>query len=108
MYGVLSGAVARRTREVGIRMALGATMGDVLKLVMGEGMKPVAAGTVIGLAGAIVLTRLVDHLLFEITATDPVTLVAVTVLLTLVAALACWFPARRAIAVDTVVALRHD
>ena len=108
LYGVLSGAAARRTREVGIRMALGATMGDVLKLVMGEGMKLVAPGTVIGLAGAIALTRLVDHLLFEITATDPVTLAAVTVLLTLVAALACWFPARRATVVDPVVALRHD
>ena len=108
LYGVLSNAVARRTREVGIRMALGAKVGDVLKLVMGEGMKLVVAGTVIGLTGAIVLTRLVDHLLFEITATDPVTLAAVIVLLTLVAGLACWFPARRATVVDPVVALRHD
>ena len=108
LYGVLSNAVARRTREVGIRMALGAKVGDVLKLVMGEGMKLVVAGTVIGLTGAIVLTRPIDHLLFEITATDPVTLAAVIVLLTLVAGLACWFPARRAAVVDPVVALRHD
>ena len=108
LYGVLSYAVVRRTREVGIRMALGAEVGDVLKLVVSQGMTLVLTGMVIGLAGAIALTQLVDHLLFEITTADPVALAAATVLLTLVAILACWLPARRATHVDPMVTLRHD
>ncbi len=108
IYGVLAFGVAARTQEFGIRMALGAQPGDVLGLVLGEGMKVTAAGILAGFAGALILARFIQSLLFEVAPNDPMALAGVTVLLTLVALGACWLPARRATQVDPIVALRHE
>ncbi len=108
IYGVLSYLIAQRTREVGIRMALGAEVSDVMKLVVRQGMKLVLIGMVIGLIGALALTQLVENLLFGITPTNLLTLATVTLLLGLVAILACWIPAHRAARLHPMVALRHD
>jgi putative ABC transport system permease protein len=108
IYGVLAYSVAQRTHEIGIRVALGAHGEDVLALIMGEGIRIVALGMGIGLLGALALTRLLRSLLFGVSPTDPVTLVAVSVGLALVAVLACYLPARRATRVDPMVALRHE
>jgi putative ABC transport system permease protein len=108
VYAVMSYSVAQRTREVGIRMALGAQSGDVLKLVLGQGMKLIGVGIVIGLVGAVALTRWMATLLFEVKPTDPLTLVGVAALLAAVALLACWLPAWRATKVDPVTALHSD
>jgi predicted permease len=108
IYGVLSYAIARRTREIGIRIALGAQPGDVRRLVIGEGMRPVLAGVALGVAGALALTRLMRALLYGVSPSDPVTLGAVALLLTTVALLAAWLPARRATRVDALEALRAE
>ena len=108
VYGVLAFSVTQRSAELGIRMALGATPGTVLALVMREGAALVAAGALAGVAGALVLTRYLATLLYGVTASDPVTYAAVVMGLALAASAAIFLPARRAAALDPVVALRHE
>jgi putative ABC transport system permease protein len=108
LYGVMSYLVAHRTREIGIRMALGAQSGDVLRLVVRQGMTPVLLGLTLGLAAAVALTRLMKNILFEVSATDPLTFALSAALLVFAALLASWFPAQRAIKVDPLIALRSE
>jgi predicted permease len=108
IYGVMAYSVAQRTQEIGVRMALGARPLHVLRLIIAQSMGMLLIGVVIGLAGAFALTRLMRTLLFEITATDPLTYVSVIGLLAVVALLACYIPARRAAKVDPLIALRYE
>jgi putative ABC transport system permease protein len=108
IYGVVSYSVAQRTREIGIRMALGARRQEVLLLVVGQGAKLAVAGVAIGIAGGLILTRLMSGLLYGVQATDPETYAAVAMLLMFVALVACFIPARRAMRVDPMVALRYE
>jgi putative ABC transport system permease protein len=108
LYGVIAGSVAERTREIGLRSALGATRADILSLILRQGMTLAAVGVVIGLAGAAAATRGLDTLLYGVTSLDPVTYAGVIVLLAGVSAAACWVPAVRAARVDPSVALRGE
>jgi predicted permease len=108
IYGVLAQSVAQRRHEIGIRMAVGAQQCDVLRLVIWQGIALTLIGIVIGIAGSLALARLIVNLLYGVGATDPVTLIAVSILLILVALLACYIPARRAMKVDPMVALRYE
>ena len=108
LYGVIAFGVTQRTREIGVRVALGAHDSDVLRLVMQRGLLLTGTGLVIGIAAALALGRVVAGLLYGVTATDPATLLAVTLFLAAVAMLATYLPARRATRVDPMVALRAE
>jgi putative ABC transport system permease protein len=108
IYGVIAWTVRQRTREIGVRMALGAQRSAVLALVLRNGLKLAGAGIVLGLIGAMALTHLLRSLLFGVGPTDPFTLAVVPLVLVSVALLACWLPARRAARVDPMVALRTE
>jgi putative ABC transport system permease protein len=108
IYGVLAYLVTQRTREIGIRMALGARAADVLRLVLREGMMPVVLGGIAGMVAALAATRALRTMLFGVTPLDPVSFAAAPALLAIVALLACYLPARRATRVDPLVALREE
>jgi putative ABC transport system permease protein len=108
IYGVTSYAVAQRTHEIGIRLALGAQLSDVLKLVLSYGLKLTIIGAAIGLIGAYLATRAITSVLYGVSATDPLTFVVVSVLLVGVALIACYVPSRRATRVDPLIALRSE
>jgi predicted permease len=108
IYGVMSYLVTQRTREFGIRMALGAKAGDLLQMVVRQGMRFVLIGLALGVIGSLALSRVLTGFLFGVRATDPMTFVVVSVLLAIVGGLACWLPARRAAKVDPMMALRSE
>ncbi len=108
IYGVISYSVTERTREFGLRMALGAMQGDVLRIVLGRGLRMVAIGIAVGVAGALAVTRLLASYLFGVSGHDPVTFVAVAGISTIVAISACLVPALRATRVDPMIALRYE
>ena len=108
VFGVMAYSVSRRTREIGVRVALGARSQDVLTMILAQGLRTALIGIVIGLAAALALTRTVQSMLFGIKATDPLTFSAVILVLVTTALLACYIPARRAAKVDPMVALRYE
>ena len=108
VFGVMAYAVSRRTREIGVRVALGAGKGDVRRMIVGQGLRTILAGVAIGIAGSVALTRSVESLLFGVAPTDPLTFGSVTLLLVGAGLLACYLPARRAMQLDPVEALRHE
>jgi putative ABC transport system permease protein len=108
LYGVVAYTVSQRTREIGLRMAIGAEPGQVLRMVLGGGMKLALIGVAIGLAGAVALARLVETLLFDVPSLDPASYAATAALLLAVAMLACYLPARRAMRVDPLIALQAE
>jgi len=108
VYGVMSHSVTQRTSEIGIRVAFGATAGNVLAIILGQGLMLIGLGMVIGLTASLGATRIISSYLYGVTATDPATFAVVLLMLFVVACLACYVPARRALKVDPVVAMRHD
>jgi len=108
VFGVMAYSVSRRTAEIGVRVALGAGSGDVLRMILSQGLRTIFIGVAIGIAGSLALTRTVESLLFGVTATDPLTFVAVILLLVAAALLACYIPARRATKIDPLIALRYE
>jgi len=108
IYSVISYSVSQRTQEIGVRMALGASRWDVLRLVFSVGMLPAAAGGGAGFAGAALLTRFLTGLLFQVSPTDPATFIVIIGVLAGVALMACYIPARRAIRTDPMIALRYE
>ena len=108
IYGVISYSVAQRTQEIGIRMALGAQPQDVMRMILAQGGKIACAGVLVGTIAAFGLTRWMEKLLFSVSPGDPMTFAAVAIVLTFVAMLACWIPARRTLRVDPAIALRDE
>jgi len=108
VYGIMAYSVRQRTHEIGIRMALGAGAGDVLRLVVRRGLILIALGTAIGLAASLAMTGLLKSFLWGVTATDPVTFSLVVLSLVVVALLACYLPVRRALKIDPMTALRYE
>ena len=107
-YGVMSYAVGQRTQEIGIRIALGAQRGNILRMVMGNGMAMVFTGTAVGLLASVFLTRTVSSLLYGIESFDALSFLVIAAILLAVAAVSCWLPARRAMRVDPMIALRYE
>ena len=108
IYGVMAHSVSHRTNEIGVRMALGASRSQVLRLIIRRGMLLTALGLVVGVAGSLALTRIIANFLWGVTATDPLTFGVVILVLSSIAFVACYIPARRAASVDPMVALRHE
>jgi putative ABC transport system permease protein len=108
IYGVISYLTGQRTHEIGIRVALGASTSDVLRMILGEGMRITLIGVGIGVAAALALTRLIANVIYGVSAYDPLTFFGVAILLIGVALLACYLPAKRAMRVDPIIALRYE